>query len=244
MNFLQLCQELVAELGLAGGTGPSTVLEQRGELRNVVRWIRDADLWICNQWKDWKFLRCDYDGVIQSGEREPSAPNNPTGVLVRKWDRDSLILNYGSTSAKPLHWEDWPTFRKLRMIGSAYLTIDEPAVFSIRQDGYHPKLVLFPRANATYPIHGEFWRRPPTLTNDTDVPLMPEEYHRLIMATAAIKYANREDAPEIIAGMEAEHATMLEQLKADQLQSFESNSEAGQDLVLEGAIPGEDWGDG
>jgi hypothetical protein len=244
MNFLQLCQELVTELGLAGGTGPSTVLDQRGELRNVVRWIRDSCLWIDSEWKDWKYLRCDYDGVIQVNSREPTPPNNPSGVKVRKWDRDSLILNYGSVNAKPLIWENWATFRKLRQIGSAYLTIDEPAVFSTKQDGYTPKLILYPTANATYPIHGEFWRRPPVLTNDTDVPLMPEEYHRLIMATAAIKYGNREDAPEIIAGFEAEHHSLLMQLKADQLESFETDNEAGQDLVLEGAIPGEDWGNG
>lgn len=243
MNYLQLCQELVAELGLAGSTGPSTVLNQRGELRNVVRWIRDADLWISNQWKDWKFLRCDYNGVVQANEREASPPNNPTGVQVRKWDRDSIVLNFGSTAAKPLIWEPWSTFRKLRMLGSAFLTIDEPATFAIKQDGIVPKLWVYPKANATYPLYGEFWRRPPVLTNDTDEPLMPAEYHRLIVATAAIMYANREDAPEIIAGMEAEHETLLEQLKADQLESFEANGEAGQDLVLEGSIPGTEWGD-
>lgn len=242
MNFLQLCQDLVKELGLAGGTGPSSVTGQRGELANVVRWIRDSTLWIDNEWKTWKYLRCDYSGVIQVNSREPTPPNTPTGVLVRKWDRDSIVINSGSTNAKPLQFEDWATFRKLRMFGSAYLAVDEPAVFTIKQDGYTPKLILYPLANATYPISGEFWRRPPTLELDTDVPLMPEEYHRLIVATAAIKYGNREDAPEIIAGMEAEHSSILRQLKADQLEGFESDTDSTQDILLEGAITGEEWG--
>lgn len=241
MNFLQLCQELVGELGLAGGTGPATVLNQRGELANVVRWIRDTDLWICNEWKTWKFLKVEYSGVIQAGTREPTPPNNPTGVRARKWDRDSIVINAGSLSAKPLMFEEWTTFRKLRQIGSAGLTTDEPAIVTVKQIGADPKLWIYPTANATYPISGEFWRRPPTLTLDTDVPLMPDEYHRLIVVTAAIKYGNREDAPEIIAGMEAEHVSLLKQLQDEQLEGFEASGESSQDLLLEGAIPGEEW---
>lgn len=241
MNYLALCQELVGELGLAGGTGPATVLNQRGELANVVRWIRDADLWICNEWKTWKFLRTEYSGVLQAGEREPTAPNNPTGVRVRKWDRDSIVINAFSLSAKPLMFEEWTTFRKLRQIGSAGLTTDEPAIVTVTELGTDPKLRCYPTANATYPISGEFWRRPTPMALDADVPAMPEEYHHLIVATAAIKYANREDAPEIIAGMEAVHASMLEQLKNDQLEGFEANNESSQDILLEGAIPGEEW---
>jgi len=242
MNFLQLCQDLVKELGLAGGTGPSSVANQRGELANVVRWIRASTLQIDNKWKTWKYLRTDYAGLIQVGSREPTAPNNPTGVKVRKWDRDSIVINSSSVNAKPLLFEDWATFRKLRQIGSAFLTIDEPAVFTIKQDGSIPRLITYPTANATYPISGEFWRRPPILEVDTDVPLMPEEYHRLIVVTAGIKYGNREDAPEIIAGMEAEHGYMLQLLESDQLEGFESDTESTQDLLLEGAIPGEEWG--
>lgn len=243
MDYLQLCQDLVKELGLAGSVGPSTVQGQRGELANVVRWIRDATLWIDSEWKTWKYLKCEYAGVIQLNSREPTAPNTPTGVKVRRWDRDSILINSGSVNAKPLHFEEWSTFRKLRMIGSAYLTVDEPAVFTVKQIGATPVLVVYPTANATYPISGEFWRRPPLLSEDTDVPLMPEEYHRLIVATAAIKYGNREDAPEVIAGMEAEHISLLAQLKGEQLEGFEANTDSSQDILLEGAIPGEDWGD-
>lgn len=239
MNFLQLCQDLVKELGLAGGAGPSTVLNQRGELANVVRWIRDANLWVESEWKTWKFLHTDYSGVIQVDSRVPTAPNVPTGVLVKKWDRDSIVINSGSLNAKPLRFEEWSTFRKLRMMGSAFLTVDEPVIFTVKPDG---TLLVYPTANATYPIIGEFWRRPKALELDADVPLMPEEFHRLIMATAAIKYGNREDAPEIISGMEGEHVSLLEQLKNDQLEGFEANGESTQDILLEGNIPGEEWG--
>lgn len=241
MNFLQLCQDLVSELGLAGGSGPTTVLNQQGELKNVVRWVRDAALLIDNQWADWGYLWCEYLGVINADTRAPTPPNNPTGVQVRAWDRDSLVINAGTTAAKPLVYEEWSIFRKLRQLGTAGLAVDEPAIVTIRPDG---QLMTYPTANASFPVSGEFWRRPLVLTNDTDVPLMPAEYHRLIMVTAAIKYANREDAPEIIAGMEAEHLLLLEQLECDPVAGSPGATEmrrGSSDLVLEGAIPGEGW---
>src|SRR5688572_4470889 len=108
MNFLQLCQDLVSELGLAGGSGPTTVVGQAGELRNVVRWIAQANLDIENQWIDWKFLHVEYLGIIPLDSRTPSAPT-PAGIQMRKWDRDSFVLNYGTNQAKPLHYEEWAT---------------------------------------------------------------------------------------------------------------------------------------
>jgi hypothetical protein len=238
VNFLQLCQELVKELGLGGSTGPTSVEGQQGELANAVRWIRDSCLDIDNMWQDWKYLHFEYLGLIQLNTRVPTPPNTPAGIKVRKWDRDSLILNFGSLRAKPLIYEEWSTFRKLRMLGSAGLSIDEPVIFSVKPD---ETLITYPTANATYPLQGEAWRRPPVLTLDTDVPLMPEEYHRIILANAAIKYANREDAPEVIAGMEAEFIDKLEKLESDQAPGFSANRQSSQDIILEGAIPGEEF---
>jgi hypothetical protein len=234
MNFLQLCQDLVSELGLAGGSGPTTVVGQTGELRNVVRWIAQASLDIENQWVDWKFLHVEYLGIIPLNSRTPSAPT-PAGIQMRKWDRDSFVLNYGTTQAKPLHYEEWATFRKVRQLGSAALSVDEPAIITVKPDG---TLQTYPSANATYPLSGEGWRRPQVMALDTDTPLLPAEYHRLIMVTAAIKYANREDAPEIIMGSEAEYTSAMEKLERDQLPAFEAMGMSTQDVVLEGSIPG------
>lgn len=235
MNFLQLCQDLVSELGLAGGTGPTTVVGQTGELRNVVRWIAQATLDIESQWLDWRWLHVEYLGVIPVSSRTPTPPNNPPGLQIRKWDRDSFVLNANSTAAKPLIYEEWATFRKVRRIGSAGLSVDEPVIITVKPDG---TLECYPTANATYPISGEGWRRPVVMSTDTEVPGIPAEYHRLIVATAGIKYANREDAPEIIMGSEAEYTAALEKLERDQAPGFMAMGASTQDMVLEGSIPG------
>lgn len=236
MNYLQLCQNYCSELGIAGGRGPTTVVGQQGELLNVTRWIRDACLDLDNMHQDWRYLHTEYRGVIPAGSRFPGPPVTPPGVQVRRWDRDSLVLDYESTKAQPMHWERWEQFRKLRQLGSAHTTVGRPTIFTVQADN---SLKVFPTAQVDYLLFGEFWRRPVPLQQDTDEPAMPEEYHRVILCRAAIMYGNREDAPEIIAGMEAEYVSILTRLQSDQLNGDSESTMSAADLILEADIPGE-----
>lgn len=240
MTFLELCQELVFELGIGNGSGPNSVESQQGELKNVVRWIRDADLWICNNWKDWKFLWFEYSGILGTNElsalnRFAPAPNSPAGLLVRRWDKESMWLEKQSASAQPLAYVEWRNFRKVYDVARNVTRTGKPTTFTIRPDN---TIQLYPIPDTTYTMSGEGWRRPAPLRLNNDTPLMPSEYHRLIVCRAAIMYGNREDAPEVISGMEAEYDNLLPMLQSDQLESFDAEGQAGQDLVLEGAIPG------
>lgn len=238
---LELCRELVAEIGIANGSGPNSVVNQNGELRNVVRWIRDSTLWIDNLWKDWKYLWVEYAGVLGTHTADPAlnrfapAPNTPPGVLVRRWDKTSFWIDKQSASAQPLEFVPWEKFRVLYDVARNVTKTGKPRVITVRPDN---TLQTYPIANTTYTLTGEFWRRPVRLALDNDTPLMPAEYHRLIVCRAAIMYANREDAPEIINGMEAEYIDLKEKLESEQLEAFDAERQAGQDLVLEGDIPG------
>ena len=72
-----------------------------------------------------------------------------------------------------------------------------------------------------YDFKGEYWAAPTTLAANTDTPALPAHYHRIIVCRAAIMYGNREDAPEVITGMEAEYIDMLDKLQSDQLEGWE-----------------------
>lgn len=233
-TFLQLCQEIVAELGIAGGAAntPGSVTGQSGELRNVVRWIRDSTLWFDNEWRDWKYLWTPYVDVCSLGDPLAPEPDTPAGVKVRQWDRSSIWLSRGTTNQKRLDYMEWGQFRE---IYDGNGIPKQPSIFSVRPDG---RIIFDCPPDQQYPINGEFWRRPVPLTQSNDVPAMPEEYHRLIVCRAAIMYANREDAPEVISGMETELVQGIEKLKSDQLAAFEADCIAGQDVMLEGPIPG------
>lgn len=235
MDYLRLCQELVSELGLAGGTGPSTVDGQRGELKNVTRWIRDSCLWVDNLWTDWKYHWCEYSGTIAQDARVPTAAANPVG----HWDRASFYIDKASLTGQLVTYMPWEAFRTLYESGSALAQRDRPNTLTVRPDS---TIRLHPTSDALRTVTAEYWRRPKILTLDTDVPLMPEQFHRIIMARAAIMYGNREDAPEIIGGFEAEYVDLLEKLQSDQAPSFAADRSSGQDIMLLGAIPGVDEG--
>lgn len=229
MNYLQACQDLVSELGLAGGTGPTTVAGQRGELKNVTRWIRESFLWIDNLWGDWKYHWFQYSGSINAGSQQPT----PASVPVHHWDRASLWLDSGAAQAKKLNYMAWEEYRALYFHTAT--SPSAPTTFTVLPDS---SLITYPPSDVLHTLRGEAWRRPLVLVNDNDQPLLPVQYHRLAIARAAIMYGNREDAPEIIGGFEAEYKDLLEKLQGDQAPSFESTRVSSPDLLIEGAIPG------
>lgn len=222
MNYLELCKDLVKEVGIAGGTGPATVTGQTGELANVVRWIRDANDDINNLWKDWKYLWGEYDQSVTT-----ASPPLPVGISIRTWHRDSFWTNYGTAAGRKLTFVDWNVFRTNQANGARP---GVPTAFTIKPNN---SLMLDRAPTVATPLHGEYWRRPAQLAVDGDTPAMPAEYHRIIVCRAAIMYGNREAAGEIISGMEAEYIDKLEKLQSDQLEAFRYDRMAGQDLPLQ-----------
>jgi hypothetical protein len=217
MNFRELCQALVKELGISGGTGPSSTLNQTGEFANVVRWIADSSLWIDNLWRDWKYLWTEYDSTF-TGQ----------SLLIdncRELDRTSVYLNFGEATARNLTWVEWRVMRETRARPSL---VGTPVYFSVSPAGY----LFLDRPVSAQPLHFEYWKKPAKLVADADIPAMPESYHRLILCRAAIMYGNREAAGEIISGMEAEYIDLLDKLQSDQLEAFRNERMAGQDVPL------------
>lgn len=224
MNYLELCQDIASELGIAGGSGPVSVKGQTGELKNVTRWIADATLWIDNLWVDWKYLWASMDVDVTTRVLPPP----PSGYRVRRWDRSAFWLNYQTDRSRNLAWVEYPEFRAL------YLARPErdgvPSRFTIAPDN---SVIFDVLPNESMPVHAEFWRKPVRLLENTDTPAIPEEFHRIIVARAAIMYGNREAAGEIISGMEAEYIDLLEKLQGSQLDAFAQDRMAGQDLPMQ-----------
>lgn len=52
---------------------------------------------------------------------------------------------------------------------------------------------VYPTPDASYTIQLRYWRVPDTLTNDTDVPEIPAEYHHLLTTYSLVKCFEREN---------------------------------------------------
>lgn len=218
MTYLELCQDLVALLGIAGGSGPTSVTLQTGELGNVVRWVRASDQNIGNQWEDWRFLWVAYLEQLPAGAIAPAPPSAPAGVRVRRWETDGLKIRPVSPAGQT--WQSVsfmprPLFDEIHDPDVA--TQGTPQVFTILPNN----TLMFDRpADQLYQVKGGFFRSPPPLVQGASVPLIPEEYQRIIVVRAAVMYGDREDAPEIINGAEAEYLDILDKLEGSQLEAF------------------------
>ena len=210
MTYLELCQDLVGQFGLSGGTGPTTVAGQTGELLNVTRWIRDACMYIENLWEDWRFHWTEYSGACAVNTNTASAPSTPAGVVVRTWKINSIKMRISGSGDRfeRIPYLRWEYFSD--QYDPATDDVSEPSCFTIAPDD---TLRFNCRVSVAYDVKGEFWRMPVALANDADQPLIPKAYHRIIVCRAVIMYADREDAPELVSGCGAEYTDLLDKLE-------------------------------
>jgi len=237
MNYLQLCQELTTELGIAGAEGggevPAAVTGQTGQLANVVNWIARANDHVNNLHKDWRFLWTTYSESLVVSDRDAPANSN-SSVSVRQWDRRSFWLNKAQDTQNELRYVPWQQFRRTFEPGT-HPEAGMPQNFSVKPD---QSIVLDTPPDQAYTMTAEFWRRPARLESEGDTPMIPEDYHRIIVVGAGMLYGGKEAAPEVISYMSAEYATLLEQLRADQLAGHEHDtmSEVDEPILVE--VPG------
>lgn len=236
MTYLELCQEMVGLFGLSGGTGPSSVASQKGELANVVRWIRDACLDLDNKWEDWRYLWFRYTGTLQTNSYMATPPTQ-SGVKVRRWQIRSL--KYRTSNPLGSTWTPVPYLPYQRFedsIDPDTATPGAPGCFTVMPDN----TLQFDRpADQSYDLKAGFYRSPIRLQADTDVPMMPEEYHRIIIVRALKYYADREDAPELVNAAISEFPDLVEKLESSQLDAFRHRRAASSDE--EHASRGSHW---
>jgi hypothetical protein len=236
-TYLELVQQLVAELGIGGanngGGTPSTVVGLSGQMYNAANWIKQAENNINVMWADWKYLTVDYSETLTVGSA--NAPAHSGAEVANQWDRTSFWLNQTATTSANLEFVDWREFRRIYLPGSAVASNSKPSTITIKRDG---SLLLNNKSDDTYTLTAEFWQEPVLMSADADLPAMPSQYHRLIICEAAIKYGNKEAAGEVIQGMEAEYIYLLDKLEGDQLEGREYERRSTQDVPIEIGIPG------
>lgn len=217
-DYLTLCRDLVAELGVAGGTGPAATTGQVGELGNIVRWVAESDLYVQNLWTDWQFLWVKASGSrLANGEAEiGSVTSLETEV------EDGLILHSGTAKAYRPKWLSWPDFRE-RYDTRPREKSSTPAAWAVRPDNV---IVLSETVTGSTPWTLEYYRIPTRLAANGDLSLLPTRFERIILARAAIMYGVREDAPEIVTGFASEYSDTLEKMESFYLPGFRNHRRA------------------
>lgn len=210
-TFLQLVQDLHTEVG-AAGVAPTAVTGQTGEAARLVSWIIRADMQVKRLWENWKFMRATYSQATTATVNTLAKP-----TALKFWDTNDEESTFrcvyvGETDASLIDVVEYDEVK------SEILDTDSgpPSRIIIMPDN---SLLIEPTPDGAHTISADYYKTAEStkLVNSTDVSVIPEEFHDVILARAMIFYANYENAPEIKTQGSELYSEVLARLENSQL---------------------------
>jgi len=219
-TFLQLVNDSRRECGAANsGVALATLGGTLShEAARFKQWVVDAWVDIQRVKRTWQFMEREFSFNTTAGVQGYKSSDAAVALTsFANWKRNTLrayLTATGVPDEQLLGFVDYPTFRNLYMFGNMATTRQRPVVYSIDPD---KQIVLGPVPDAVYTIRGWYYKAPQTLAIDADLPLVDEEFHRLIVCKVMEKYGWWESAPEVLRRGELEGGRLMSQLEMDYL---------------------------
>lgn len=218
MNFLQLVQRLRSECGVSD-TGPTTVVGQTGEYERLVNWVNAAWMDIQSAHQDWNWLRTSLTPFATVAGQTTYSPTAAPMSLTDfgAWDRDSFRVYEtaaGISSETFLTYQPYDLWRNSYLIGALRSTTSRPDIVTVAPDN---SLGFGPITAAGYSIVGDYFKLPSEMSADTDIPVLPTQYHMAIVYRAMMSYGAYFAAPEVYQRGETEFSKMMLRMTADRL---------------------------
>jgi len=182
MNFLALCQGVHREGGVSG-SGLTTTVSQAGILLKIVEWTNRAYQDIQKLHDDWDFRQSSKNFQTISGTGEYLSQVSD----VNKVDTEkvtSYLTTTGVGDERQLWFIDFDRFHKAFLVGTQ--NDSTPEYFTIGNDG---ALIFGPVPDAAYTVTFYYTKTIDVLSGNTDIPILPSDYHEIIQWKACIYYA-------------------------------------------------------
>lgn len=214
MNYLQLCQKLREKAGISG-SGPSTVVNQTGEMLRLINWVSEAWEEIQMHRTNWNWMRGDFSFQTVADDYDYTPAQAGIATRFSQWDVDTIKSYRTSIGVSNEYELDELTYSRYR---SLYLTGPQPSgtpiCFALAPDR---KLLIGPKPDGIFTVSGQYWKSPQALSANTDTPEMPSEFHMLIVWKALEMYGWYESAAEVIALAEKKIKYFMNRLEMNQL---------------------------
>ena len=211
-TYLQLCQETQAACEISGASITSVTGQTSGILKDIVRWVADADVAIQREAINWDFLyTTTFTTPTIAGTASYAKP-----IDLGKWDRRTFWLDYTTANNAQLTELDYRTY--LNTYGPGVQTQRKPSKFILTPAD---TLILYSVPDAVYTLTANYWKTAQRMTANGDLSLIPEAYIRCIISKAKMYYAISEEADMVYAEAKGEYDELLSQLKSDQLPGWE-----------------------
>lgn len=158
-TYLSMCQSVRQYCGVSG-TGPLTVEDQTGILKEIVDWVRDAWKEIQLSRFDWLFKWASFPDTFRTsvGTREYLTEIGD----FREWgtaEKDMKITTYLVSDGQNAEYEltqwDYQDFRNHYMTGETASVQGKPRAYAITPEN---ELALGPIPDGTYRLRGQYYK--------------------------------------------------------------------------------------
>lgn len=215
MNFLELCQELRSEAGIAG-SGPVSTVAQTGELLKVVNYVKKAYRDIQDRRQDWDFLRDSFSftTTVDKGEYSKSEANVSD---LRNWHLSlknpfrCSLTSAGYADETFLVNKSWDVFQRVYLLGANRDAKGKPLYYAIKPD---KSIIFWPVPDNVYTISGEYFKVAQTFSGDLSVPVF-NDHHMAIVYEALKRYAAYESEAALYTEAVRERNRLVTKLEAD-----------------------------
>lgn len=236
-TYLSLVTDFMRETSLSGGTAPDSIANATGDQAKAVYWINQSSLQIQREWVNWDFLwrratvNLSEDNVVVPSHTETI--NDVVIQVVNMVKRKTLAILQSDGSPHFPTFMDWNNSQ----FSILYTYQDQPISNTPSNWSQRPDrqiILSSPIESSGFKAVYDYYRKPKPMVNSADVPLIPDDFTRLIVVQAKIMYAEHEDAPEVSAGAHEEYEFLLSEMEAAHLpdQGFNRESHSDADLVV------------
>ena len=187
MDFIGLINRAKSECGIAGN--PITALTgNSNEMIRLAGWVSTAWQDVQTERQDWRFMRKPFT-VNTVADVQSYSPASASISDYSKWKDDSFRIYRTADGVDNeqflTHWEDYSEFRDYYLFSSLRSQRSTPTDIVIDPDD---NLLLGFTPDDVYTVVGEYYRKPQELTLATDTPIIPSEFHMIIVYETMISY--------------------------------------------------------
>lgn len=219
-TYLNLCQRLIEEAGISGTL--ASVVNQTGEQKRVVEWIKRATTELEGKWFDWNFLHTFSTINLIVGVRDYPAPADHNS-----WDTATAVI---PADSMPLVFEQWVR----KKTDPTQAVAGDPYMFTVLPS---QAVRFYDTPSTVAAVTIEYWKIPTILVNNTDEPAMPEQFRDIIVWKALQYYANYESADEVKAQALENFTDRLDQLESRELPGFQGSATKYTGTMIEVIAP-------
>jgi len=216
MTYLELCVRAREEAGITG-SGPTSVIDQSGQLLRLINWVQQAWVEIQLMRPNWNFMHSEFSFDTVAETRDYLAADYSITDM-KLWDENSFMAYetaVGESDQYPLIYLSYKKWRDTYRVGMNVRSSDKPVYITVLPNN---KVRFEPKPDKIYTVEGDYKRSTQTLAaNDDELTSFPDDFHMLIVWQALKYYGFYESAPEVLEEAETNFDNLLFRLELEQL---------------------------